>query len=56
MKSIEECWKHCEDKVSNCKAISFYIPNSQCQLFENDSFSRIFDPQFQSFTTNKGSL
>ena len=54
MESIDECWKYCEENVSNCKAISFYIPTSKCQLFKNDSLPQIFDPQFESFTTKKG--
>ena len=52
--SINECWKHCEVKVSGCKVISFYSPERKCQFFTNDSLPEIADPQFESFTTKKG--
>ena len=54
MDSIRECWEHCEDNNTDCKAISFYSPTRKCQLFKNDSLPQIFDPQFISFTTKKG--
>ena len=52
--SIEECWKSCEEKEKDCKAISFYIPTSQCQFFKTDSPAQIYDRQFRSYTTKKG--
>ena len=52
--SINKCWKYCEEKVSRCKAISFYSLERKCQFFTNDSLPEIADPQFESFTTKKG--
>ena len=54
--SINQCWKYCEEKVAGCKAISFYSPDRKCQFFTNDSLPEIADPQFESFTTKKGSF
>ena len=54
--SIDECWKHCEENLIDCKAISFYIPTNKCQFFKNDSLPQIADPQFESFTIKYGLL
>jgi len=52
--SINKCWKYCEEKISGCKAISFYSLENKCQFFTNDSLPEIADSQFESFTTKKG--
>ena len=52
--SVENCWQHCEENVTDCKAISYFIPTNKCQFFINDSLPQIYDTQFISYTTQKG--